>query len=228
MQKYPMYPAKRIFDIVCSLSVLTVFSPIIIFFLLAIIFEHIVRRRPLDPLLYSETRFSQGEPFTLYKLNIFKHNVVLEMRSRGEFIHTKKLERNGSLIYIGWILKQIYLDELPQFFNILRGDMSLVGPRPVNKEVYQELLARGVTDKSKVKAGLTGNYQSYKDTVGKRSDDMDREYVEYYSTQPWYKVLYNGRGKLDTLFTSTTPSRAVQLTAYEKEMHLEGQGAHCA
>ncbi len=40
--------------------------------------------------------------------------------------------------------------------------------------------------------------------------------------------LYNGRGKLDTLFTSTTPSRAVQLTAYEKEMHLEGQGAHCA
>ncbi len=44
----------------------------------------------------------------------------------------------------------------------------------------------------------------------------------------FFQETYNGRGKLDTLFTSTTPSRAVQLTAYEKETHLEGQGAHCA
>jgi exopolysaccharide production protein ExoY len=189
MEKYPIYKTKRAFDILFSLFVLIILSPVILFFLLGIILEHILRLRPFDPLLYGETRYSQGEPFTLYKFNIFKHDVVLGMRSRGEFIHTKQLEQNGSLLYIGWILKQIYLDELPQFFNILKGDMSVVGPRPVNKEVYDQLLSFGVTDKAKVKAGLTGHYQSHKHTAGKRSGEMDREYVEYYRTHSWYQVL---------------------------------------
>lgn len=189
METYPIHPTKRIFDIIFSLAVLVGFFPVIVFFLVAIFLEHVIRLRPFDPLFYSETRYSQGVPFTLYKFNIFKHKVVAEMRSRGEFIHTKQLEHNGSILWTGWVLKQIYLDELPQFFNILVGDMSVVGPRPVNKEVYEKLLELGVTDKAKVKAGLTGNYQSYKNTAGKSSDDMDREYVEYYCTQPWYKIL---------------------------------------
>jgi lipopolysaccharide/colanic/teichoic acid biosynthesis glycosyltransferase len=189
MEKYPIYKTKRAFDMLFSFLVLITFSPIILLFLLGIIIEHIIRRRPFDPLLYSEIRYSQGEPFTLYKFNIFQHNVILEMRARGEFIHTKQLEQNGSTLYVGWILKQIYLDELPQFFNILKGDMSMVGPRPVNIEVFKKLLASGINDKAKVKAGLTGNYQSHKNTAGKKSDEMDREYVEYYRTHPWYKVL---------------------------------------
>ncbi len=189
MEKIPLYKAKRIFDIVFSLSILIILSPVILFFLFGIILEHIIRLRPFDPLFYSEIRYSQGEPFTLYKFNIFKQEVIEEMRSQGAFIHTKQLEREGSTLCIGWILKQIYLDELPQFFNILRGDMTVVGPRPVNYEVYQKLLGLGITDKAKVKSGLTGNYQSYKNTAGKKSEDMDREYVEYYRTHPWPKVL---------------------------------------
>lgn len=189
MQKYSIHPTKRVFDILFALCVIGFFSPVILFFMSAIVVEHIMRLRPFDPLFYSETRYSQGNPFTLYKFNIFKHDIVLAMRTRGEFIHTKQLERNGSLLWTGWVLKQIYLDELPQVFNILVGDMSLVGPRPVNKEVYQALMERGVTEKSKVKAGLTGLYQSHKYTVGKKSDDSDREYVEFYYNNEWYKIL---------------------------------------
>lgn len=189
MEKYPIYKAKRIFDIVFSIVVLSVFSPFIILILICIFIEHVIRLRPFDPFFYTEVRFSQGEAFSLIKFNIFKHDVVLEMRSKGEFIHTKNLERDGSLLYVGWVLKQIYIDELPQFFNILKGDMSLVGPRPVNINVFNELISRGVMDKTKVKAGLTGNYQSHKHTAGKRSDDMDKEYVEYYATHPWYELM---------------------------------------
>lgn len=189
MAKYPIHPAKRLFDVLFSLCVLVGLSPVIIFFLFGIVFEHILRLRPFDPLFYSETRYSQGKPFTLYKFNIFKFDVVEEMRARGEFVHTKDLEHNGSLLFIGWVLKQIYLDELPQFFNILKGDMSVVGPRPVNKVVFDALIARGVLDKTKVKAGLTGHFQSYKQTAGKHSEDLDREYVAYYDANPWYKII---------------------------------------
>jgi len=189
MEKYPLYPAKRAFDIIFSLAILILCAPLFIFFTCAIFLEHLIRLRPFDPLLYSEVRYSHGDPFTLYKFNIFKQDVIEGMRARGEFIYTKQLERNGSILSVGWVLKQIYLDELPQFFNILKGDMSVVGPRPVNREVFQKLLALGITDKVKVKAGLTGYYQSHKHTAGKRSDDLDRDYVEYYRIHAWYAVL---------------------------------------
>lgn len=189
MSKYPIHPAKRLFDILFSFGVLLGFSPAIAFFLIGIALEHLLRLRPFDPLFYSEVRYSQGKPFTIYKFNIFKYDVVLRMRARGEFVHTKDLEHNGSLLFIGWFLKQIYLDELPQFFNILRGDMSVVGPRPVNKVVFDTLVARGILDKTKVKAGLTGHYQSYKQTAGMRSEDLDREYVVFYEKNPWYRIL---------------------------------------
>ncbi len=186
---YGIYFSKRVFDLIFSLFIILFFSPILIFFILAIFLEHLIRLRPLDPIFYSEIRMSQGKPFTLYKFNIFKHDIVVGLRSRGEFIHTKKLEHNGSLLWVGWILKQIYFDEIPQFFNIIIGDMSVVGPRPVNREVYNKLLEQGINDKVKVRAGLTGNYQSYKRVPNKTSEAMDREYVEYYISNPWYKVL---------------------------------------
>ena len=190
MIQYPIHPAKRFVDVVFSTMVLVCLLPFIVLCFTALFLEHVLRGRPFDPLLYSEIRFSQGNPFTLYKFNIFKHDIVLEMRARREFIHTKDLERRGSLLTVGWLLKQVYLDELPQFFNILRGDMSLVGPRPVNEVVFKDLMARDITDKAKVRAGLTGHYQSHKHTAGKRSDDMDREYVEFCAVNPWYKILY--------------------------------------
>ncbi len=188
--KFPIHPAKRIFDIIFSLCVIIISSPLTVFFLCAIALEHTLRLRPFDPLFYSETRFSQGKPFTLYKFNIFRYNIIQDMRARGEFIYTKKLEHNGSLLYVGWLLKQIYLDEFPQFFNILRGDMSVVGPRPVNSEVHTLLLERGITDKEKVRAGLTGYYQQrHKYARGITQEIADRMYVEFYEENPWYKIL---------------------------------------
>ncbi|MCD5381042.1 MAG: sugar transferase, partial [Candidatus Pacebacteria bacterium] len=151
--------------------------------------EHIFRGRPADPFFYSEIRMSYGKPFTLYKFNIFKYERILEARSRGEFIHTKEYEHNGGVIKSGWILKQIYMDELPQFFSVLKGDLSLIGPRPVNLEVYERLMIAGIVDKNRVPGGITGNYQSHKETVGASSSGLDREYADYYHSQPWYKLM---------------------------------------
>lgn len=133
--------SKRLFDIVVSGVIVLIMSPFWLLVLLLIFVEHALRGYPFDPLLYKETRISRGKPFTLFKFNIFDQRVVDRIQKSGVFIHTKKLEHAGKTIFIGKILRQIYMDELPQFFNVLRGDMSIVGPRPLNMEVCNSLRA---------------------------------------------------------------------------------------
>jgi lipopolysaccharide/colanic/teichoic acid biosynthesis glycosyltransferase len=182
-------PFKRFIDIVFSFTILVSFSPFILTSLLLLKIEQILRGRFSDPFFYSETRMSHGKPFTLYKFNIFKYEQILEARANGAFIHTKRLEHNGGVTKSGWILKQIYMDELPQFYNVLRGDLSIIGPRPVNLEVYQTLLERGVTDKNRAPGGITGSYQSHKTAVGASAIDLDKQYADHYQSAPWYKLF---------------------------------------
>lgn len=191
-EKPPIHISKRIFDIIASTSVLLVLSPLFVVFLLLIFIEHVLRGHPFAPLFYSETRWSAGKPFMLYKYNIFKPEVVEAMRTRNEFIHTKNLERGGHLIYVGMFLKQIYLDETPQFFNVIKGDMSIVGPRPMNTEVHERLKEQGFTIKDKMKAGITGYYQAVHKTDRNRGSQerLDTYYVDYYLNNPWYKLLF--------------------------------------
>lgn len=174
-----LYKSKRLFDLLVSLFILIVGFPFILLALLLIKIEQILRGRPFDPFFYKETRYSYGETFTLYKFNIFKHEQILDARSKGELIHTKKLEHNGGVTRVGWFLKQIYMDELPQFLNVLKGDLSIVGPRPVNLEVYETLMSLGIFDKNRVPGGITGNYQSHKETVGADANSLDREYADF-------------------------------------------------
>jgi len=184
--------AKRVFDAVISFLLIVLTSPLFLVFFLCIWIEHCIRFRPWDPLLYAEIRFSEGKPFTLFKFNIFKNEILEAMRARGEFIETKRLERNGSILVVGWVLKQIYLDELPQLFNVLAGDMSIVGPRPVNALVRTYLCDKGVCDKEYIRAGMTGLYQAeHKIAHGGRSqEELDHVYVQYVRTNPWHRVLW--------------------------------------
>ena len=188
-EKYLIHKSKRLVDILMSLTILFITLPFSITFLVLIKLEQILRGRPLDPFFYSETRMSYGQPFQIYKFNIFKHERVLELRNKGELIHTKHFEKDGSITKVGWILKQIYMDELPQFYNVLLGRMSVVGPRPVNCEVFEMLINDGVIDKTRVPAGITGNYQSYKNPAIIRAGAADKQYADYYHTHPGYKVI---------------------------------------
>ncbi len=186
---YYIFRSKRLLDIVVSLAVLILTLPFSLLVLLLIKTEHVLRGRPFDPLFYSETRMSYGQPFQLIKFNIFKYEQILAAQKNGVFIHTKDYEHNGGIIKVGWVLKQIYMDELPQFFSVLKGDLSIVGPRPVNIEVHRLLKSRGITDKDRVPAGITGPFQSYKGMSNRGADVLDQEYADYYHSQPWYKIL---------------------------------------
>jgi len=182
--------AKRFFDIFFSFSFLIILLPFFVLILLAVLLEHILRLCPLASLFYIEKRISQGEEFNFIKFNIFKSGTIEKMRLEHRFIHTKDLEKdNKSLIFIGKILQSVYLDELPQLINILKGDLSFVGPRPVNLEVYNNLFARGVKAKTIIKAGLTGPYQSQKGKPGINQNELDMAYIRFCRENSWWKIV---------------------------------------
>jgi lipopolysaccharide/colanic/teichoic acid biosynthesis glycosyltransferase len=164
-------------------------APFIIGVLVAIKTEQVLRGRPRDPLFYRETRMSMGQPFTFYKFNIFKYEQVLALRASGTLVHTKELEHHGGVLRVGWLLKQVYMDELPQLYNVLRGEMSLVGPRPMNLAVYEDLKRNGVTDKDRVPAGITGLFQSDKGHHAIDAVQADRFYADFYEKNSGLKVL---------------------------------------
>jgi lipopolysaccharide/colanic/teichoic acid biosynthesis glycosyltransferase len=186
----PIVWQKRVFDMLGSLVFLLLTAPLSLLFLLLIFVEHCLRGHPLDPLFYGEERVSRGALFRLYKFNIFNTRVLEHYRSQKKFIHTKELERNGDLIFVGKVLKQIYLDELPQLFNVLKGEMSLVGPRPLNPEVFAMLEANGIPPQALLLGGMTGNFQSLKDTKGVSAHTLETQYLQIYTHANGWYVLY--------------------------------------
>lgn len=109
---------RRALDIVCSCAAMVVLSPIVLVVTLAILIEG------GRPVLFSQLRLGQnGRPFRMYKFRKFRPDC-------DDCGCPLTMEDDDRLTRIGHLLAVSKLDELPQFWNVLRGDMSLVGPRP--------------------------------------------------------------------------------------------------
>ena len=175
-------PLKRFFDIFISGLILLILSPIILLIILLIKLEGFLNKKNSGPILYSETRISQGKPFTLYKFRIFKVSSYQPIRDRGEIVQTKPLEKDpGNLTRTGKLLKSFYFDEFPQLWTVLNGDMSLVGPRPWNSPDYENEIKRGIYRKKVIKAGLTGPVQIHKLDAKKFGGEyqLDINYINF-------------------------------------------------
>jgi lipopolysaccharide/colanic/teichoic acid biosynthesis glycosyltransferase len=193
MEKVNIPLAKRIFDIVMSFLLIILFSPFIAVVLLLMGLEFLFISESRGSIFYSEIRISAGRPFRIYKFRIFKKHVLENILRKEGFIHTKKLERDKhNLTYTGRLLKQIYMDELPQLFNVLKGDMSLVGPRPTNIANAQQLYEEGCYSKFLIKAGLMGTFQLYKIRKGAYDQEAtDLKYIDFCRKSPGWKIIWN-------------------------------------
>lgn len=182
---------KRIFDIIVSLTAIVLFSPFIFLVLISMFIENIIVPSSRGKIFYSEIRISAGEPFKIYKFRIFKMAALERAARDNSCIHTKPLEGDPkNLTYVGRFLKRIYMDELPQIYNVLRGDMSLVGPRPTNIENSEKLFKEGKYSKYLAKAGLTGYFQSHKGfKTDMDQEEIDMEYINFCRNNPGWKVI---------------------------------------
>ena len=183
---------KRFFDIFISLAAMIFFSFFFLIILLAMVLEMLFRPIARGGFFYSETRMSAGQPFKIYKFRVFKKGVLSQNINGDGIIHTKKLENNGhNLTFVGNILRRIYFDELPQLFNVLRGDMSMVGPRPTNLENMEKLLQAGHLSKFQIKAGLTGYFQSHKSSkYNLFQEEEDNKYIEFCRHHSGWQIAF--------------------------------------
>ena len=180
---------KRIFDIIISLLALIFLSPVMLFITIS------VKLSSTGPILYKQTRVGKnGKEFTFLKFRSMKViNGEDEERKKQmiEFMKNDNAEAGTKIInddritWIGKIIRKTSLDELPQLFNVLKGDMSLVGPRPClpyEYENYDEWQKRRV----EVIPGCTGVWQVWgRSSVSfKESVVLDLYYINNMS--PWF------------------------------------------
>lgn len=182
-------PAALITKRICDLVVVTlgslVFSPIIIFIALA------VRLSSPGPIFYSQERIGRhGRRFRAWKFRsmipsadkVLKELLEKDPVLRAEWEADHKLKKDPRITWIGHIIRKTSLDELPQLWNILRGEMSLVGPRPI-VEAEVEKYGEYYEQYAAVTPGLTGLWQisGRNKTTYEQRIEFDAYYVRNWS-----------------------------------------------
>jgi lipopolysaccharide/colanic/teichoic acid biosynthesis glycosyltransferase len=190
------YPcAKRTIDFVGALLLLITFAPLCLIVSCWIAFDS------TGPIIFRQSRIGRnGRPFTMYKFrsmhinadqSIHRQYVVQLLRTgaSGE-VGLYKVPNDRRVTRLGVWLRKLSIDELPQLFNVLRGDMSLVGPRPPLAYEVQEY-EPWVCRRLEVRPGMTGLWQvSGRSKVGvQEMFRLDVEYVERRSLGLDLKIL---------------------------------------
>lgn len=164
---------KRLFDVVMSIVGIIVASPFMLVIALCI------KLYDGGPVFFTQDRLTEGgKVFKVYK---FRSMRVAD--ESAEYIMTRK--NDSRVTPVGKVIRNIHFDELPQLFNILKGDMSIVGPRPECPQLaeeYQQIIPQ-FHYRLKVKAGLTGYAQVYGkyNTTPYEKLKLDLHYIENYS-----------------------------------------------
>jgi lipopolysaccharide/colanic/teichoic acid biosynthesis glycosyltransferase len=175
---------KRLLDFIISACCLLIFSPLFLICYLAI-------KLSGGPVIYKQERIGlHGKPFYIYKFRSMKTNA----EENGEEL--LQSEDDPRLTKVGKLLRRHHLDELPQLWNVLIGDMAFVGPRPEREYYINQIMARdsryerlyvlrpGVTSYATLKNGYTDNI----DKMLKRLE-FDLYYLEHQSLWTDFKIL---------------------------------------
>ena len=175
---------KRVMDIVGSICCIVLFSPLMI--LTAIL----IKATSKGPLIFKQERVGlHNRPFQMYKFR------SMEVQTKKEESKGWTVKNDPRVTRIGKIIRKTSIDELPQLFNVLKGDMSLVGPRPERPqfvEKFREEIPRYMI-KHQVRPGMTGWAQvnGYRgNTSIKKRIDYDLYYIENWTVGLDIKILF--------------------------------------
>ena len=208
---------KRLSDIFVSLAVLLVFSPILL------VVAVCIKLYDGGPILYKQERLTlNGKTFMIYKFRSMR----VDSEAAGAQLAKKQDDR---ITPIGRVIRTIHIDELPQLFNILKGDMSFVGPRPERPEIA-ELYKKSIPEfnfRLKMKAGLTGYAQVFGkyNTTPYDKLKLDLTYIENYSLFLDFLIIMQ-TVKILFIKESTEGLDADQKTALKTEKRMDENDAN--
>jgi exopolysaccharide production protein ExoY len=184
---------KRSFDIIVSAMAILLALPLLLIAAL------MVRLSLGGPVIFAHPRIGYlGRRFVCYKFRTMGHDadavlarhIAANPKAAQEWNQSQKLRDDPRVCSVGWLLRKSSLDELPQLFNVLRGDMSLVGPRPIVDAETQRYGAH-LHERLQARPGVSGLWQvsgrnslSYQDRIS-----LDLRYVRQWSLWLDVKIL---------------------------------------
>jgi Undecaprenyl-phosphate galactose phosphotransferase WbaP len=183
LRHFPARVIKRLFDLLLSLIILSILWPLFIYLAL------LIRKDGGDAFFAHKRVGLNGRKFNCYKFRSMQVDAALQLRKMlvtdpqigKEWVEKSKLKNDPRITNIGYFLRRNSLDELPQLFNVLLGDMSLVGPRPV---IQEELIRYGenIEYYLMVRPGITGLWQ----VSGRNNLDYEkRVYLDTWYVKNW-------------------------------------------
>lgn len=211
---------KRLFDIVLSLIAL----PFVL--LVILIFAPIIYFTDKGPVFYNAERLGhKGKTFKMYKLRSMKVNSPNLKAADGS---TYNGEDDPRVTKIGKLMRKTSIDEVPQFLNVLKGDMSFIGPRAHLTTNYKgyELLDGPHRRRLDVRPGITGYSQAYYRNSATSEQKMinDVYYAENISLWLDIKILFKTVEsvlKRENIYVSSQPAPAVEKTAEADKESVE-------
>jgi len=187
--KKPIPPSilKIIFDKLLASICLTLSLPIFLILKVAYVIEGFLIPENKGPLFFYYEAISQGKKFRKYKLRLIKiKHIDAQAAKRHDWVAYVAEWDPSKRTYVGEFIKQYYLDELPQFYSILKGDMSVVGPRPLAVVHYHRDLAQGNVARLLLRGGLFGLGHIHKGTSQMGEPRYEYEYIhEMLSRSSW-------------------------------------------
>ncbi len=191
---------KTVFDKLVASLLLVAASPVLLLVKVAYHIEGWLIPENKGPMFFHYNAVSAGKIIPKYKIRLIKTKYIDQEGARRGDWHAFSAEWTpDSRTNVGHFVKRFYLDELPQFYSVLIGDMSIVGPRPLAVHHYERDVAQGNVTRSLLKGGLLGQGHVHKGTAEMGNPTYEYEYIDQYLKRSsigllWLDLTIIGRG----------------------------------
>ncbi|MCD6184215.1 MAG: sugar transferase [Deltaproteobacteria bacterium] len=182
---------KVLFDKVMAIIFLIFAAPILLIVKIVYVIEGWIIPENKGPMFFSYNAISKGKIIPKYKIRLIKTKFIDPVGAKKGDWHAFSAEWTpDSRTHVGQFVKKFYLDELPQFYSILKGDMSFVGPRPLAVHHYQRDLKQGNVTRYLLKGGLLGLGHVLKGTPEFGNPVYEYEYADKYLKLSSFGLLW--------------------------------------